>query len=152
MKRCAFVYVLIERQTDLPLLVADTHQEVLRYLGCKLSSKAVIWHLMHGTRHHGLGAIFSLEKVRIPSDEEIEEWFLTKESDCAIMREMNLPGVDNSPNYTKFVFCIIGRIAIPRARDVYAPLLWWMFLAFQRGIGASGHNRLNTIEAFFVLL
>lgn len=116
-----YCFVLIDRDTDLPLLVSDTAFDIMVALHCK---RTTVWNLMTGKiTKCPLAKKYKVEKVYIPSDEEVENWFLTKDKDCAIISEVNPSGVTNPPNYTKFGFCIIGRIANTRAMDVSAPLI-----------------------------
>ena len=105
MKEKEFVLVLIDAQIDLPVLVCDSVKEIMRFLNCK---RTTVWTLMNsGAERRGLRAFYKVERVRIPSDEEIEKWILTNDLESSIIRAMNPSGVATSPNYTKFAFCII---------------------------------------------
>lgn len=93
-----WLYVIIDAKTDLPLYVCDTRRQAIQWLGC---SSATFWAMLEGCcqsdeafakrlkpgyKHSSMiRATYKVEVVREPSDEEIENWFLTKGKECAII-------------------------------------------------------------------
>lgn len=92
------LYVIIDAKTDLPCYVADTWEQARRWLGC---SPATFSEMLTGVVYNAeraakrlcggrtavsrIRATYKIERVIEPTDEEVENWFLTDAKECAIM-------------------------------------------------------------------